>query len=828
MDLNSRVIIIGAGIVGTNVADELVSRGWKHITVVEQGPLRMPGGSTSHAPGLVFQSNPSKSMSHFAQYTVSKLLSIEKDGMACFNQVGGLEIATTDARLEELKRKRGFAASWGIETNLLSASECRKIYPLLSEGAVLGGLYIPSDGLALAARATQILIERTQKAGVSYLEKTAVTGIAQRDGHVTGVITRHGRIDADIVISCAGFWGVEVGKMVGLTIPLVPMGHQYVKTTPILDRSSACALPDSATLPILRYQDQDLYYREHGDRFGIGSYGHRPMPVRASSLGETPTDICESNMPSRLPFTSEDFRPAWTLSQNLLPCLRNAEIENGFNGILSFTPDGGPLLGQSATVENFWVAEAVWVTHSAGVARALAQILTNGTSEIDVSFCDLNRFEDVQLSEDYISETCQQSFEEVYDIMHPYQPKKSPRNLRVSPFYDLQVEAGAAFFETGGWERPEWYATNQKLLGLLPEHWHQRPRDPWSAMHSSPITAAEVWSVRTAAGLFDLSANRRIDVSGPGAMKVLQRLVTKDLSGPAGTITHGLLLNSEGRILSDITVARLSAETFLLNLNGPSDHVYIETAARRHLLSCPQESVSVRDMTGGTCCLGLWGPASHEVISGITAVDISAKAMSPNRIRHAYVAGVRVIMMSISVVGEPGWEICASSEHGRHLWSSLLRVGEPHGLVVAGRGALFALRLESGHRFYGIDMTSEHTPAEAGLISKISFGKEHFIGRDALHRPRDSEQRLGRLLLEDVNSMVLGKEPVYVHGRIVGYVTSAAFAYTVGRPIAFAWLANEVLDGEAVEIEYFARRIRASVMRDRSYDRRSKKPQQRL
>lgn len=272
-----RIVIIGAGIVGTNVADELVSRGWTDITVVEQGPLDLPGGSTSHAPGLVFSPNGSKTMALFAQYTVEKFLSLQQDGQSCFNQVGGLEVATTPERLEEIKRRHGWATSWGIQSRLISADECLKLHPLLNKEMVLGGLHIPGDGLALAARAVQLLLARTQKSGVRYLGNTTVTGIEKDslNSCVTGVTTNNGTILADIVVSCAGFWGVEIGAMVGLPIPLLPLAHQYVKTSPVPALAERNAQPNGASLPILRHQDQDLYYREHGDRCGIGYYGHK-------------------------------------------------------------------------------------------------------------------------------------------------------------------------------------------------------------------------------------------------------------------------------------------------------------------------------------------------------------------------------------------------------------------------------------------------------------------------------------------------------------------------------------------------------------------------
>lgn len=243
-------------------------------------------------------------MTQLARYTVQKLSSIEKDGQNCFNDVGGLEVATTPERVEELKRKDGYAKSWGIEARILSAKECVEMYPHLNKDVVLGGLHTPNDGLALAARATQLLIERTRQAGVRYLGLTPVTGIEQKNDHVTGVTTPNSTIPADIVISCAGFWGVEVGAMAGVSIPLLPLAHQYAKTTavPALTNRKIRNLPNgrNAILPILRHQDQDLYYREHGEQYGIGYYGHRPMPVRAADLGLTPKHVDEQNMPSRL------------------------------------------------------------------------------------------------------------------------------------------------------------------------------------------------------------------------------------------------------------------------------------------------------------------------------------------------------------------------------------------------------------------------------------------------------------------------------------------------------------------------------------------------
>ena len=820
MTSTPRVVIVGAGIVGVNVADELVSRGWTNITVVEQGPLDMPGGSTSHAPGLVFQTNPSKTMTLFAKYTVEKLLSLEKDGQSCFNQVGGLEIATTPERLEELKRKHGYASSYGIKAHLISQERCLELYPHLNKDMVLGGLHIPTDGLALAARAVQLLIERTRAAGVRYIGSTAVTGFEQSDGRVTGVQTANGTIPSDIVISCAGFWGVEVGAMVGVAIPLLPVAHQYAKTTPIPGQAKRNPLPNSAHLPILRHQDEDLYYREHGDHYGIGYYGHNPKPVVAASLGPTPKKVTEHDMPSRLDFTAEDFKPAWKLSQEILPILKQSEIAYGFDGIMSFTPDGGPLVGQPPNLEGFIVAEAVWVTHSAGVARAVAEVLTTGRSKLDLSECELSRFEEVQLSRSYVNETSEQGFVEVYDILHPLQPRESPRNLRVSSFYPRQRELDAYFLEAGGWERPHWYQANRKLLKGIPERWQPVERDAWTSRYYSPIAAAEAWKTRTSVGMFDMTPIRRLELSGPGAVQLLQRLTSGDVSKRPGTVTFTLLLDDNGGIRSDIFVARLEDDLFHVSVNGSIDLAYFTREARKQSKKSPAEFVQVRDLTGGLSAVGIWGPRARDVVSAATSDDFTDKGFPHFTIRRTNVAGIPVTAMRMSYIGELGWEIYTSSDNGLRLWDALWQAGQPQGVIAAGRSAFNSLRMEAGFRTWGVDMSTEYNPYEVGLEFALAPGKDGYVGHDALKKQsrRTAAHRLRALTVDDGRSVVLGKEPVYSKNQVVGYVTNAAFGYTVKKPIAYAHLPSSVSEGDSVEIEYFGRRIKATVAAEPLYD----------
>lgn len=823
-----RVIIIGAGIVGANLADELVQLGHDNILVLEQGPLNLPGGSTSHAPGLVFSSNSSKSMTEFAQYTIEKLHSlIGPDGKGSFQAVGGLEIATTPERLHDLHRRAGWNHSWGVEAHMLDAEETVKQFPMLNPEMVLGGLFTPNDGRALAAQGTRLTIERAQAAGVEFRGGTVVTDIEQSNGKVTAVIAGEDRFPADIVVSCAGFWGPNIGKMVGTRIPLLPLGHQFAWTTPVESLIGVNEYPDSATRPILRYQDRDLYYREWGERIGIGSYAHRPMPVDLDTLQTyAPEEIDADRMPSSLAFTPEDFAPEWEATQQLLPELRSASVERGFNGIFSFTPDGGSLVGESREVDGFFVAEAVWVTHAAGIAKAVAELISQGHSNTDISGIDLNRFEDALTTPEYVSETSQQNFVEIYDVLHPLQPRVSPRNVRLSPFNEQQKALGGFFLETNGWERPHWYEANAALLPELPAEWAGPERDDWSNQFHSPIAAVEAWKTRTAVAMFDMTQLKRFTVIGPGAGPLLHKLTTSSMLRKPGAVSYTLLLDEAGGITSDITVAILDEQTYQVGANSNIDFAYISRAARAQSEDDPTQWVTVQETTAGTCCIGLWGPLAREVMAKISNDDLSDDGLKYFRTKPITIGGIPVTAMRLSYVGELGWELYASSDVGHRLWDVIFEAGQEFGLIAGGREAFNSMRLEKGFRSFGSDMTSEHEPNQAGLGFAVKASKtDDFVGKSALKaRAAAATKRLRCLTVDDGKSMVLGYEPVYVDGDrepggpADGYVTSAAYGYTVGKPIAYAWLPNTVETGDSVEIEYFDQRIAATVVDDPLYD----------
>ena len=795
-----RVVIIGAGIVGVGVADELTARGWPTVTVVDQGPLWAPGGSTSHAPGGVFQANPSRAMTGFATYTVDKYSAMMLDGGWCFQKAGSIEVARTPERFVDLRRRHGWLTSWGVESFLLDPDEVVRLSPLMARDAILGGLHVPTDGLAKALRAVELMGRRSHERGATILGDHTVTGIRTDDGHVRGVITDKGEIPAEIVVCAAGLWGPLVGAMVGQPIPLLPLAHQYVRTSPVPELAAIAATPSQENVrPILRDQDRDMYVREHVDRIGVGGYWHEPLVVDPATLPHPRA----GGHPATQPFTPEHFAETWKSAIELMPALARATPEEGINGIFSFTTDGFPLMGESRDVKGFWVAEAVWVTHSAGVARAMAEWIIEGGPRSDVHEMDLNRFEAHQVEPGYVEVRGRQNYIEVYDIIHPLQTLEQPRPLRTSPFHAREQALGAVFLEGGGWERPHWYEANGPLLEREPVS----GRGPWASRLWSPIAGAEARATRENVAMYDLTPLTRIEVTGPRATSFLQRLTTNDVDRPIGSVTYTLLLDDRGGIRSDLTVARLGQERYQIGANGRLDLDWLTSHAR------PDGSVLIREITAGTSCIGLWGPRARHLLSRVTSADVSNEAFRYFRARDLHVGPIPVTALRVSYVGELGWELYTTADVGLALWDRLWAAGEDLGVIAAGRSAFASLRLEKGYRLAGTDMTTDDDPWEAGLSWVVKLAKGDFVGRAALAARSDAtmRRRLAPLVIDDPRSVVMGKEPVWLDGRPVGYVTSAAMGYTIGRPIAYAWLPPTTTVGTRVEIEYFGERIPATV-----------------
>ncbi|HZB01866.1 MAG TPA: FAD-dependent oxidoreductase [Actinomycetota bacterium] len=812
----AQLVVIGAGIVGTSAAYHLAELGLTDVLVLDQGPLFETGGSTSHAPGLAFQTNGSRTMCLLAQYSVELYAGLQtEEGPAWFG-VGGIEVATTKERADELRRRRGFARAYGIDgTELLTPGETAERIPLLDPSTILGSYLVPSDGIAKGVRVAAALGAKARAAGVSFEGSVRVTGFDLRDGRVHGVRTDRGDVACEQVLVCAGIWGPTIGRMAGVPIPLAIVQHQLVWTEPL--EELAGDREREIVHPILRHQDLSLYFRQRGDRYAVGNYRHEPILFDPEAL--RPYRDGEPQ-PSVEPFTPEHFTVAEGETGRILPPLRGRiDRSTAMNGMFSFTPDMGSIVGESADVGGFWICEAVWVTHGGGMGRMAAEWIVGGEPPMDLAEADANRFYPFMTTAPYVRARGAQQYREVYDIIHPLQQMSHPRELKLSPFHARQQDLGAEFFSGAGWERPQWFEANHVLTGAP---WESRTG--WAARNWSPCVGVEHVATRERVALFDITPFAKFDVTGPDALAFLERICANRIDRPVGTIVYSSMLTPSGGIRCDLTITRKDEDRFRVVTGGGSgqhDRAWI-LAQRR-----PDERVQLAVRTGSLFAVGIWGPRARDVLQTVTDEDVSNEAFPYMTARYLNVGEVSPVWAQrISYAGELGWELYGQIAMGQRAWDALWQAGLEHGIVAAGGGAFDSLRLEKGYRLWGQDLHTEHDPFEAGLGFAVRMEEKDFQGREALRRKLDLglTERLACITLDDPAAVVMGKEPILSGGRVVAYVTSAAYGYSVGRCIVYGYLPVELaVEGSPVEVEYFGDRLPATVAAEPLWDPRGER-----
>jgi glycine cleavage system T protein len=767
---SASAVIVGAGIAGASVAHHLAERGWEEVVVVDAGPLWATGGSTSHAPGLIFQHNASRTMTRLAQWTVEVLGALD-----AYHPVGSIEVATTEERWAELDRRWARARGFGLDARLVTPAQVAELVPLVDPELVLGGLHVADDGIAKGVRAAERFCEHD---AIRAFGDCVVTDVLVEGGRAVGVRTTGGEVRAEHVVIAAGIWGAQVARLVaGLNVPLVPVEHQLAYTAPLPELAGETR---EVVHPILRHQDHAMYFKQVADAYAIGNYRHEPR-------------LAEPVRPAELAFTPDDFASAREEAGRLLPALRDVEIVRAFNGLMSFTPDGFPLLGESAAARGLWLAQAIWVTHAGGAGRALAELMTHGDALLDLHECDPQRFDAHGTSPTYWRARGAQGYREVYDVIHPRQQSEQARGLRTTPFHVRQLQLDAEFFESAGWERPQWYEANRALLTGE----EVRPHDGWAARYWSPIIQAEHRACRERAGLFDLTPFTKVEVAGAGALAFLQRLAANDVDKPVGVVVYTAMLSPRGGIMCDLTITRLADDRFWVVTGGAIGRHDIAWT-RRHL---PDDgSVVLTDLSSSLCCIGLWGPAARDLLGSCTEDDVSNEALPYMRAARLHIGHVPCRALRLSYVGELGWEIYAPAEFGLGLWDTLWDAGRAVGALACGGGAYDSLRLEKGYRLWGQDIDEEHDPYEAGLGWLVRLGKGvDFIGREAAAAAaeRGPSRRLCCMITDDPAVMLVGTEPLLADGEPVGYVTSAGYGATMGESILYGYLPAELAEAGA-------------------------------
>jgi glycine cleavage system aminomethyltransferase T/glycine/D-amino acid oxidase-like deaminating enzyme len=808
----AQLVVIGAGIVGASASYHLAELGLTDVLVLDQGRLFETGGSTSHAPGLVFQTNGSRTMCRLAQYSVDLYRGLETDEGPAWYGVGGIEVATTPERSEELKRRRGYARAHGIEgTELISPAETAERVPIIDPGHILGSYLVPSDGIAKGVRVAATLAAKAEAKGVSFEGGVTIIGFDIDDGRVRGVRTDQGDVECEQVLVCAGIWGPTIGRMAGVPIPLAVVQHQLVWTDPLPEL--AADADREVVHPILRHQDASLYFRQRGDRYAIGNYRHEPILFDPDDLRPYREG---QPQPSIEPFTPNDFEVAYDESVRLLPPVEDrVDTSTAINGMFSFTPDMGSIVGESAEVRGFWICEAVWVTHAGGMGRMAAEWIAGGEPSMDLAEADANRFYPFMTTAPYVRARGAQQYREVYDILHPLQQMSHPRELKLTPFYARHRELGAEFFSGAGWERPQWFESNEVLTGAS---WESR--SGWAAMNWSPAVGAEHVATRERVAMFDITPFAKFDITGHDALPFLERLSANRIDRPVGTIVYTSMLTPSGGIRCDLTITRKDEDRFRVVTGGGSgQHDRAWLLAQRR----PDERVQLTVRTGSLFAIGLWGPRARDVLQAVTDVDVSNEVFPYMTARYLNVGEVDPVWTQrISYAGELGWELYGQIAMGQRAWDLLCEAGKEHGIVAGGGGAFDSLRLEKGYRLWGQDIHTEHDPFEAGLDFAVRMEKGEFQGREALQRILDDggpREKLACLALDDPAHVVMGKEPILHDGRVVSYATSAAYGYTVGHGIVYGHLPVELaVEGTPLEVEYFGDRLAATVAAEPLWD----------
>jgi glycine cleavage system T protein len=806
----AEVVIVGAGIVGCSAAYELTRMGVRNVVVLDQGPLEDTGGSTFHAPGLVFHTNASRTLAGLARASTDLYRALDAPDRRAWREVGGIEVATTPERLAECHRRAAYAVANGFDAEVLSPAGVVERVPLIDPDAVLGGLFVPRDGLCKAGAACAVLREAAEAAGAEFHGMTRVGGVDVRGGRVRGVESAAGAVATGTVLVCAGIWGPELAAMCGVPIPLQPMQHLFAWTPPLAELAGA---EEEAVHPIVRHQDRSMYFRQRFDGYGIGAYRHEPVAIDPHEF----TRAEDGHTTAQSAFMPELFADARDATNSLMPVLRDVELVDPFNGHFSFSPDGYPVLGPSARVGGLWFAEGIWVTHAGGSGRAVAELMTRGHSEIDMRLAHPDRFWRHATTRSYVRARGRQQYREVYDVIHPLQQMEHPRGLRCTPYQQRFEEAGAVLVESAGWERAQWFASNEGL----PDPPHVQRRDAWAARMWSPIVGREHHATRERAGIFDLTPFTKVEVAGPGAVAWLNRVCASQMDRPVGRIVYTTVLDARGGVVCDLTVTRLAEDRFLVVTgggSGPRDVAWL----RRQLPD--GGGATLTDVTSAICTLGVWGPAARDLVGGLTDDDLAFPYLDSREIE---IGPVAARALRISYAGELGWELYTATEHGRWLWDALIEAGRPLGAAPAGLGAFDSLRVEKGYRFAGVDMHTEYTAAEAGLAFTVDISKPDFVGRAAVLEERargGPRRRLACVVLDDRDAAPLGYEPLLADGRAVGYVTSANFGYTVGASITYGYLPAELaVPGTRVSVRVFDRDHGGTVSEEPLYDPRGER-----
>ncbi|OGP92936.1 MAG: hypothetical protein A2156_10305 [Deltaproteobacteria bacterium RBG_16_48_10] len=793
----ARVVIIGGGITGCSIAYHLTKMGWQDVVVLDKGELT--SGATFHAAGLVGQLRSSVNITKMLKYSIELYARLEEETgqNTGWSEVGGLRIASSKDRMEELRRSAAMAKTFGLPMELISPKEACDLFPVMDKKGIVGAAMLPTDGQIDPSGVTHALAKGARDRGATIYTETRVTGIKQKNGAVDEVITEKGPLKTEIVVNAAGIWAPEIGKMVGVPIPLIPMEHQYIITKPLKGVRRG--------MPTMRDPDNLVYFREEIGGLIMGGYEHNPIPWARDGI---PKDFTKKLLKSNY----EHFDPLSLLAMKRVPVLGKAEVITLLNGPEAFTSDGDFIMGEAAEVRNFFVAAgfcAHGIAAGGGAGKMMAEWIIEGEPSLDLWRLDIRRLGDHHGSQKYVLDRAIEVYAHHYSMNWPYEEMKSARPMRTSPLYPRLKKMRAVFGEKSGWERPNWFAPQ----GVPP-----KDKLGWGLPNWFEPVGKEHEAVRTKAGIIDQTSFGKMEIQGPGALDFLQKITDNQMDTPLGTVTYTQMLNEKGGIECDLTVSQVREDEFYL-VTGTAFIQHDYSWIQRHLR--PNSSVSITNVTSAKSCITLCGPRSRDILKKVTQDDVSNEGFPYMTCNEIFIGYAPVLAIRITYMGELGWELHMPVEYATYIYDLLWEAGRSFELTNVGYRAIDSLRLEKGYRYWSGDISPEYTPFEAGLDFCVKMNKGDFIGRSSLSAQKGKGiiRRLCCLIIQSGPLMPVGKEAILDGDKVMGLVTTGGFGHTVEKPIAYGYLPIQYAKpGTQFQIEVAAKRYEAIVVKEPLYD----------
>ena len=769
-----KVIVIGGGVAGCSTAYHLAKFGWKDTVLLERDQLT--SGTTWHAAGLVSQLGPSAAITKIRKYSLELYKKLEKelDFSSGLKLNGALSIATTKGRWEELKRQATTAQLFDVNVEVLNIEQIKKIYPIINDQNILGGIFMPGDGQADPIGVTNLLAKAAKKEGAQIFEKSPVEKIIKKDGRVAGVLVNGKTIECEYIVLATGMWSRQIGEDMGLSIPLYPAEHFYIITEGIKE------LPKD--IPVLRDFDDSLYLKEDAGKMLIGIFEGKSIPA-FNKTNRVPNDFSFGEFPENF----EHFEPYLEAALKRVPILEKAGIRKFFAGPESFTPDTNTLLGEVPGLKNLFVCcglNSIGIGSGGGVGKVTAEWMMNGHINEDLFIYDIKRFQNFHSKVNFIKERITETLGDLYGMHWPYKQHKTSRNQKLFPYHEDLKKAGACFGVSSGYERPMWFALNNEK----PEFKYSYNYQNWY-----PSVEFETKNARENVGLFDLTAFSKYDLKGEKTHGELQKICTANIKNTIGKTTYTQMLNEDAGIETDLTVVCMDKDYFRI----------IASAATRehdkfHILKHLSKEVQFKDVTDEIVCLGVFGPKSRNLMSKISEDDLSNENFKFGTAKKIIINDKEIWAQRLSYVGELGWELYMDIKDSKEIYNLIIDIGKEFKISNCGMLAMDTMRMESGYLHWGHDISPEENQYEAGLQFTISYKKNiDFIGKKALLNIKDKSLSKNFVILTLNNSkpgepLMLHDEPIYLEDKIIGRTTSGNYSFNFNKNLAFGYVSVDL------------------------------------